>query len=234
MNIIITGAGKGIGFALTQAFLKETGHKVLAISRNIESLTDLSQHGSGNAMSLSELIPYRFDLVHGDFEELKGFVDLHFEQIDLIVNNAGYMVSKPFSELSGDDYEAIFSTNIKSVFLTVQAMLPRMKRGSHIVNISSMGGFQGSAKFSGLSLYSASKGALSILTECMAEEFKDKGVYVNALALGAVQTEMLSAAFPGYKAPLLPAQMAEYIKDFALKGHKVFNGKILPVSLSTP
>ena len=109
-----------------------------------------------------------------------------------------------------------------------------MNTNSHIVNIGSMGGFQGSAKFKGLSLYSAAKGAVAVLTESMAEEFKERGIKVNALALGAVQTEMLASAFPGYKAPLTAGQMAEFIADFALNGHKYFNGKILPVSLSTP
>ncbi|MCD4683026.1 MAG: SDR family oxidoreductase, partial [Bacteroidales bacterium] len=116
----------------------------------------------------------------------------------------------------------------------VQALLPMFKPNSHIVNVSSMGGFQGSVKFPGLSLYSASKGALAILSECMAEEFKEEQIKVNCLALGAVQTEMLSEAFPGYEAPIKPNKMAEFIKNFALTGQQVFNGKILPVSLSTP
>ena len=108
------------------------------------------------------------------------------------------------------------------------------KQKSHILTISSMGGFQGSAKFAGLSAYSSSKAAIAGLTECLAEEFKGKNIAVNCLAIGAVQTEMLAEAFPGYKAQLLPFQMAEYIMDFAAKGHLYYNGKILPVSLSTP
>ena len=93
---------------------------------------------------------------------------------------------------------------------------------------------QGSAKFPGLTAYSSSKAAIAGLTECLAEELKDKNISVNCLAIGAVQTEMLEEAFPGYKAPLSPKQMAEYIFDFALKGHQYYNGKILPVSSSTP
>ncbi len=78
-----------------------------------------------------------------------------------------------------------------------------------------MGGFQGSSKFPGLSAYSTAKGALSILTECLAVEFEEKKVSVNALALGAVQTDMLEKAFPEYKAPISPIEMAEYIENFA-------------------
>ena len=116
----------------------------------------------------------------------------------------------------------------------IQALLTLFPKQSHILTISSMGGLQGSAKFSGLSLYSASKGALAVLTECLAEELSEQEIKCNCLALGAVQTEMLSKAFPGYTAPLNPEEMAEFIVEFALHGHRYFNGKILPVSLTTP
>ena len=100
--------------------------------------------------------------------------------------------------------------------------------------ISSMGGIQGSAKFPGLAAYSSSKGAVITLTELLAEEYKETGPAFNALALGAVQTEMLEAAFPGYQAPVSAAEMAKYIGDFALTGHHYYNGKVLQVSKTTP
>ena len=97
-----------------------------------------------------------------------------------------------------------------------------------------MGGFQGSSKYSGMSYYSASKAALSCLSECLAEEFRDNGIIINCLALGSVQTEMLEEALPGYKAPVSAGEMAEFIGDFALKGSRFFNGKIIPVAFSNP
>ena len=97
-----------------------------------------------------------------------------------------------------------------------------------------MGGFQGSSKFPGLSAYSASKAALANLTECLAEELKEKNICANCLALGAVQTEMLETAFPGYVAPVKSREMASFIAYFATRGHQFYNGKILPVSVSTP
>jgi NAD(P)-dependent dehydrogenase (short-subunit alcohol dehydrogenase family) len=97
-----------------------------------------------------------------------------------------------------------------------------------------MGGIQGNAKFPGLSAYSSSKGAVLTFTELLAEEFKETGPSFNALALGAVQTEMLEEAFPGYKAPVSAIEMAEYVMNFALNGQKLYNGKILQVSSSTP
>ena len=109
-----------------------------------------------------------------------------------------------------------------------------MPKTGHVVTISSMGGVQGSMKFAGLSAYSSSKGAVIAMTELWAEEFKESGPSFNVLALGAVQTEMLEEAFPGYKAPTTALEMATYIKDFALTGHTLYNGKLLQVSNSTP
>ena len=113
-------------------------------------------------------------------------------------------------------------------------VLPFMKKQSHVVTISSMGGVQGSMKFPGLAAYSSSKAAVITLTELLAEEYKASGVSFNVLALGAVQTEMLEEAFPGYQAPITAIEMAEYILYFSLNGNKYYNGKLLQVSNSTP
>ncbi len=233
-NIIITGAGKGIGFELAKLFCAEPGHQVIAISRNIGALIELDKNKNENALFFSGLHPYKFDLVNGSMSELKEFVCLYFDKVDVLINNAGSLVNKPFRETTSADFDQVFQTNLKSVFFVVQKLLPLMVKGSHIVNIGSMGGFQGSSKFPGLSVYSASKGALATLTECLAEELKEDGISVNCLALGAARTEMLETAFPGYNAPLSAKEMAVFIKDFALTGSRYFTGKILPVSTSTP
>ena len=231
MNILITGASKGIGYELCRRFIENGDHNIIAISRtaiNFDEHINLinSKHNFSHI---------KLDLTETNFKEhlLPKIVE-KLQNIDIIINNAGLLINKPFFELSDDDYDNMFDVNVKSAFRLIRDLLPVINKGAHIVNISSMGGFQGSAKFPGLSLYSASKGALAILTECLAEELKDKGISSNALALGAVQTEMLSTAFPDYRAPLSAAEMADYIYDFALNGHKYFNGKILPVSVSTP
>ena len=89
-------------------------------------------------------------------------------------------------------------------------------------------------KFPGLAAYSSSKGAVITLSELLAEEYKEQQISFNVLALGAVQTEMLEEAFPGYKAPVSASEMADYIFNFALNGNKFYNGKILQVSSTTP
>ena len=151
-----------------------------------------------------------------------------------MVNNAGAFLNKAFSETSKEEFEAIYQVNLFGLASLTRQLLPLINPKGHVLSISSMGGVAGSAKFPGLAAYSSSKGAVNILTELLAEEYKEKGPAFNALALGAVQTEMLEEAFPGLKAPLSAEEMAAYVLQFALGGQQFFNGKILPVSSSTP
>ncbi len=233
MNIIVTGASRGIGNATVKAFASTGNHKIIAVSRSGDRLDELRKECLIINPEM-EIITLPADIGHIGFEKLLLPVVKKIGGIDILVNNAGKMINKPFSELTGNDFDELFNINVKSVFNLVKILIPYFNIDSHVVNISSMGGFQGSLKFPGLSLYSASKGAVAILTEAMAEELKNDGISVNCLALGAVQTEMLEEAFPGYKASLTPDEMGKYIADFALNGNKYFNGKILPVSVSTP
>jgi NAD(P)-dependent dehydrogenase (short-subunit alcohol dehydrogenase family) len=234
MNILITGASRGIGFEAARLFAENTGNKVFALSRNKEGLEKLEAEVN-NVPFRGRIMVYPFDLLTGDIrKDLLPVIEGFLPQVDVLVNNAGMLVAKPFERLSPEEFDMIFNANVKSAFLLSQALLPLMKPGSHIVNIGSMGGFQGSVKFAGLSLYSASKGALAILSECMAEELKERNISVNCLALGSAQTEMLAQAFPGYKAPLSAAEIARFVVDFALTGNRWFNGKVLPVSVATP
>ena len=233
MNILITGASKGIGYKLCQKFLNDAEHNIIAISRTTDvfnkQIVSLAKKNNSSFTYLN------LDLAEINFKKsLLPIVIKKIKTIDIIINNAGILINKPFKELTDDDFDSTFNLNVKSVFRLIRDLLPVINNGAHIVNISSMGGLQGSAKFNGLSIYSASKGALAVLTECLAEELKDRSISANALALGAVQTEMLSKAFPDYKAPTTSTEMANYIYDFALNGNKYYNGKILPVSISTP
>lgn len=224
-NIIITGTSRGIGFEMVH-ILAEMGHNVLALSRNERPVANL------NFDTINSLA---FDLCKvEDYEKLANYVRIHWRQVDILINNAGFLVNKPFRETTVDDFQKVYETNVFGVARLTQALLPYMISGSHVVNISSMGGVQGSVKFPGLAAYSSSKGAVVTLTELLAEEYKEQGIAFNVLALGAVQTEMLAAAFPGYQAPTTAKEMATYISEFALTGNKYYNGKLLQVSSSTP
>lgn len=233
MNIIITGASRGIGYCAAVKLADRSGNNILAIARSEHKLLALknkveAEHPGSN---LDYLV---FDFNQGNYQMLENEIKKHFKQVDILINNAGSLVAKPFLEISADEFDQSFNVNIKSVFHLSQIVVPMMKEGAHIVNVSSMGGVQGSVKFPGLSVYSASKGAVSIFTESLAAELMDKGIKVNALAFGAVDTEMLRSAFPDYKAPLSADEMGEYLAEFACSGAKYYNGKVLPVSVSTP
>ena len=224
-NIIITGTSRGIGFELVKTFAQK-GYNVLALSRNEQPVIDLN---------LQNVTSFSFDLgKEDDYHKVEDFIKANWQQVDVLINNAGALLNKPFAETSISDFEYVYKTNVFGVAEMTRIVIPFMSKSSHVVTVSSMGGVQGSMKFPGLAAYSSSKGAVITLTELLAEEYKETGPSFNVLALGAVQTEMLEEAFPGYIAPTTAKGMADYIADFSLNGQKYYNGKLLQVSNSTP
>jgi len=225
-HIVVIGASRGIGAALVKRYAKNQQFQVYAFARNVARMDLLFDEPNVHCFSL--------DLTKNIGEQLAKVMD-ELPMIDVLIENAGFLVNKPFSTISHDEFTTSYQVNVIGVMESIQCLLPKLNpEGSHIVNISSMGGFQGSMKFAGLAAYSTSKAALCSFTELFAEEFKDSNIKMNCLCLGAVQTEMLEQAFPGYKAPLTPDQMATFIEDFSLTAHQYLNGKIIPVSLSNP
>jgi NAD(P)-dependent dehydrogenase (short-subunit alcohol dehydrogenase family) len=222
-TFVVTGASRGIGYDLVQHIANQ-GHTVYALSRSIKTIK-----------KTPKLFPVAIDIT--DEKALEEFANQLKDNkvvVDALVNNAGALLNQPFSETTKEDFEAVYRVNVFGLASLTRLLLPLIDPKGHVVNISSMGGIGGSSKFPGLAAYSSSKGAVNILTELLAEEYKESGPSFNALALGAVQTEMLAKAFPGFQAPLSAKEMAQYIFKFAVEGHHFFNGKTLPVSSSTP
>ncbi|HDZ41931.1 MAG TPA: SDR family oxidoreductase [Bacteroidetes bacterium] len=231
MNIIITGASRGIGRETAISLAAQRNNRILVVSRTESLLQKLSRETEFNNIS------YIATDLNESLRSPEGFleqVDSHFKKIDILINNAGILIYKPFTDLNYSEIRLMTETNFMSPMLLIKALFSSFHRGSHIVNISSMGGFQGSSRYPGMSVYSAGKAALANLTESLASEYEKEGIFFNCLALGAVQTEMLKEAFPGYRAPLKAGEMAGFISWFALEGNKLFNGKVLPVSVSNP
>jgi 3-oxoacyl-[acyl-carrier protein] reductase len=224
-NIVITGTSRGIGFELAKQFAKN-GHQVLALSRNSAPLSAINHE---NITVLSVDISRTEDL-----HKVSDFIKSTWKKVDVLINNAGKLINKPFTELSSEDFLEVYKVNVFAVAEITKLMIPFLQKGSHVVTVSSMGGIQGSLKFPGLAAYSSAKGAVITLSELLAEEYKEQQIAFNILALGAVQTEMLEEAFPGYEAPLSAVEMADYIYDFSLTGNKFYNGKVLQVSSSNP
>jgi 3-oxoacyl-[acyl-carrier protein] reductase len=229
MNIIVNGGTRGIGKEVVNYLAQDISNQILVTGRNIKELNNLSiKYKNVHSLSIDMSV---FD---SQIEKFRKTVSDHFKRVDILINIAGSLIVKEFLDMANDEARLMMETNFFGPASVIRILKPMMPAGSHIVNITSMGGFQGSEKFKGLSYYSASKAALACLTECLANEFTEYGISVNCLALGAVKTEMLKEAFPGYKAPVDAKQMAEFISNFALTGHKFFNGKILPVAISNP
>jgi NAD(P)-dependent dehydrogenase (short-subunit alcohol dehydrogenase family) len=223
-NIIITGTSRGIGYELALQFAN-AGHQVLAVSRKTPRILIEHKNISCLSVDLSD---------ESDLEKVKDFLSASWQKVDAIIHNAGSLLLKPFSETTQKDFEDVYKVNVFGVANLTRVALPYLGKGSHVVTISSMGGIQGSSKFAGLAAYSSSKGAVITLSELLAEEYKERGIAFNVLALGAVQTEMLQEAFPGYEAPIKANEMADYIFNFTLTGNKYFNGKVLQVSSTNP
>lgn len=223
-TIVILGASQGIGAALVEVFAKDPSNKVIALARQVELMKELFKQ--------ENVFAYKLDLienVHEQIDQLK-----LPNSIDILINNAGLLINKPFETITHQDFHNSYQVNVIGIMEATQALLPLLKDGAHIVNISSMGGFQGSLKFAGLTAYSTAKAALCAFTEMFAEEYKATNIHMNCLCLGAVQTEMLAQAFPGYEAPTSPEQMANFIANFAEHSGQLLNGKIIPVSASNP
>lgn len=224
-NVVITGTSRGIGFELAQLFA-DNNFNVLALSRNAKTLEAINHK---NITTLS------VDLT--DEQSLKtvgDYVKKNWKQVDILIHNAGTLLNKEFENTTTKDFINVYNVNVFAVASLTQTLLPFYVKHTHTVTISSIGGIQGSMKFAGLAAYSSSKGAVITLSELLAEEYREQGYKFNVLALGAVQTEMLEEAFPGYQAPLQPNEMASYIYDFATTGFKFYNGKVLQVSSTTP
>lgn len=227
MIIVITGCSKGIGLELVKIWAKH--HKVYGISRDLSKLKELKS---------SLLVTDNFDFLARDITQLNSEILNNWiveDKIDLLINNAGILINKPFKEIRYDDYRKLMDINYWASFNLSQLLLEKLSNAKgQIFNLSSMGGVNYSSKFPGLSLYSSSKAAISILTECLAEELKELNVRVNAFALGSVQTEMLDKAFPGYNAGISAGEMASFIVNFISSSKNLVNGQVIRVAKSNP
>ena len=235
MNILITGCSSGIGYQTVLALAKLGKNHITAISRNSIGLNKLKQDFQSLATE-STLDIISFDLNQENYDYLLSKFDFNAKNtLDILINNAGHLVNKPFMDTTMEDWESTLNVNLLSSVKLIKALFPYFNReeGAHIVNIGSMGGVQGTAKFGGLSAYSTSKGAVNILTESLSVEFEKENIHVNAINPGAVQTQMLEAAFPGFQADITAEQMGNYIAHFTVNNKEVMNGRLIQASLKS-
>ena len=219
-TIVITGAGKGIGFETTKQLLKDN-FSVIAISRN--------------TIQLNSIASKNLQIIQGDLtSEIDRIIEeIGMTKIDGLLNNAGIIIKKDIHSLTYDDFQSVFQTNVFVPFNLSVRLLNNYNSGAHIINIGSMGGFENTLKFPEMVFYSSSKSALHCLSQCLAVEFKGLDVKVNCLSIGSVETEMVKIAFPGFQPPITSQTMSEFIAWFLVHGQKFMNGQIIPVALDS-
>ena len=180
---IITGASSGIGLGITQALL-ERGWRVVATSRTINESKDLKPS--------PDLVP-----VGGEVSKKETAVRVvdsalkHFGRIDLLVNNAGIFIPKPFTEYTEDDYNRVMNTNVASFFFMTQQVIPQMKKqkAGHVVNISAVLADQPSGSVPAL-LAVLSKSPMPAVSKALALEYAANNIRFNTVSPGNINTPM--------------------------------------------
>ena len=179
-NVIITGGTRGIGKAITEAFL-ENGDRVFAVfEKNSECAAECEKLGAITIcadISKTEGVQRVFDIVH------------KYGKADILINNAGIAQIKPFADITEADWDRMFDVNIKSAFLMSRAVLSDMllEKYGKIINVSSVWGQTGG---SCEVHYSASKAAMVGFTKALAKELGLSGICVNCIAPGVIATDM--------------------------------------------
>jgi NAD(P)-dependent dehydrogenase (short-subunit alcohol dehydrogenase family) len=222
---IVTGASSGIG-ARTAELLAERGARVAIFARSIERLEAIAARFDGR------MLPIVGDVADlAAIERLFADTESRFGQCDILVNNAGMIDPAPLVDTTLEQWERMFAVNVRGAFLTCRRALPPMlRRGSGaIVNVSSISGVVGPEKFPGWVSYCASKGALISMTEALAVEVKDRGVRVNCVSPGAVDTKMWEDASGGAPASMSADEVAETILFLASERSRPMNGQNLHV-----
>lgn len=183
---LVTGGSRGIG----KAIVKDLMGQGAAVAFTYASSTEKAKALENELSSLGTIKGYQSDASNlNDINQLTDAIEKDFGKVDILINNAGRFVSKPFDEVTGDEFEQLFSTNVKGPFFLVQKMVKLIPEGGRVINISS-GSTHHYVPMS--SIYAASKGALEQFTRTWARELSAKKITVNSLLPGYTATDWVS------------------------------------------
>lgn len=201
----ITGSSTGFGWHLAEESLKQ-GHKVIATARTISKLNSLVEQYREN------ILPLTLDVTN--IAQIRQSVKLGLEtfgRIDVLINNAGYGLIGAVEEVSRDEIEKQFSTNVFAPVEIIQEILPTMRanKSGHIINISSIVGF---TAYSGTSMYAASKHAIEGISQALAQEVEEFGIHVSVINPGPFRTN-----FAGSSLNLAKEKIDAYAQSVHLK-----------------
>jgi NAD(P)-dependent dehydrogenase (short-subunit alcohol dehydrogenase family) len=194
--ILVTGASRGIGLAMAKTLGRE-GARLILVARNRGPLEQAAAQVSGTVMSAATDVTKPRDV-----KRLFATVQKRIGRLDVLINNAGAFTFKPFGKTTLDDWRRNLETNLTSIFLTIQAALPLLKRSrGDVVNILSI---SSRVAFANCSAYTASKfGALG-LTDVLRRELHAQGIRVTAILPGMTNTRMKKEFdFPVHRQDLL-------------------------------
>ena len=188
-TIIVTGGSRGIGKCMAENFAKDGYNVVLNYNKSAKEAKQIKEDLEKQGMNIEI---YKADVTKKDeVKKLINFTLKKFQNIDVLINNAGIAKIHLFTDVSEEEWDEIMNTNLKSAFFTTQEVLPNMinnKKGC-IINISSIWGMIGA---SCEAVYSASKAGLDGLTKSLAKELGPSGIRVNGIAPGIIDTQMNS------------------------------------------
>lgn len=197
----ITGTSTGFGRLLADELLKR-GEQVAATARDLAKVGDLAEKYPGQARA------YELDVTKPEqILTVAQQAIADFGHIDILVNNAGYGVNGAIEEVSEDEFEPMFQTNIYGLIRITRAFLPhfRQRRSGHIFNLSSIGGLIGGA---GWGFYNTTKFAVEGFSEALAGEMKPLGVHVTLIEPGPFRTDFL-----GRSGKLAKIEIPEYVQS---------------------
>ncbi len=194
----ITGTSTGFGHLLAEEALKR-GERVIATARDISKLTRLVRQNPDRIRSLTLDVTKPDEITSVTQQAIAAFGG-----VDILVNNAGYGVNGAIEEVSEDEFEPMFQTNIYGLIRMTRAFLPhfRQRRSGHIFNLSSIGGLIGSA---GWGFYNVTKFAVEGFSEALSEEMKPLGVHVTVVEPGPFRTDFL-----GRSGKLAKRELSDY------------------------
>lgn len=183
--VLITGASRGIGQSMAERFADKGAKVVVNCRSNVHQAEEVVSQIRQQA---GEAIAIQADI--GRVAEVKRLFDMTlqaYSRVDILVNNAGVMITKPIEHFSEEDFDQLFDSNVKGTFFTCQQAAIHMSTGGRIINFSTS--VLGSM-FPGYSLYAGTKGAVEQFTRQLAKELGPKGITINAVAPGPINTEL--------------------------------------------
>ncbi|MGI6053006.1 MAG: SDR family NAD(P)-dependent oxidoreductase [Bilifractor sp.] len=178
---VVTGGGKGIGLGIAKAFA-EQGAKVVIAGRHEDALKKACEENEGLFYVVADITKSE------DVSRIVSYVKEHFQRLDILVNNAGWCPVKPITEITMKDYDAAFDLDVRAlVDMTIQSLDLLKESKGNIINMSSVGGQHPGPN---LSMYVGAKAAVENFTKAWAVELAPYGVRVNAIAPGAIETDI--------------------------------------------